>query len=134
MGDARRTLRVCKLLINDRDELVVKALSWALRALVERDSEAVRKFIEENEPWLPTLVRREVRRKVLTGRKTGHRLSAKLAQYVNVRVDAFTSVAVGTTIADRPPHRFVRARLRIRLLLTMSGVEAVMGMRMQDTR
>src|SRR5260370_41094599 len=33
-------------------------------------------------------------------------------------------VAVGTTIADRPPHRSVRARLRIRLLRRMSGVEA----------
>jgi hypothetical protein len=32
-------------------------------------------------------------------------------------------VAVGTTIADRPPRRSVRARLRIRLLLWMSGGE-----------
>jgi hypothetical protein len=39
---------------------------------------------------------------------------------------------LGTTIADRPPHRSVRARLRIRLLLRMNGVEAVIGMRMQD--
>src|SRR5712692_8274417 len=30
-------------------------------------------------------------------------------------------VAVGTTIADRPPHRSVRARLRIRLLPRMSS-------------
>jgi len=41
-------------------------------------------------------------------------------------------VAVGTTIADRPPHRSVRARLRIRLLLRMNGVEAVIRMGMQD--
>ncbi|SRR6266849_3504760 len=34
------------------------------------------------------------------------------------------SVAVGTTIADRPPRRSVRARLRIRLLLWMNGGEA----------
>src|SRR6516165_5103911 len=34
------------------------------------------------------------------------------------------SVAVGTTIADRPPRRSVRARLRIRLLLRMSGGKA----------
>src|SRR5260370_136595 len=32
-------------------------------------------------------------------------------------------VAVGTTIADRPPRRSVRARLRIRLLLWMNGGE-----------
>jgi hypothetical protein len=34
------------------------------------------------------------------------------------------TVAVGTIITDRPPHRAVRARLRIRLLRRMSGVEA----------
>ena len=35
--------------------------------------------------------------------------------------DAPIAVAVGTTIADRPPHRSVRARLRIRLLPRMSS-------------
>jgi hypothetical protein len=30
-------------------------------------------------------------------------------------------VTVGTTIADRPPHRSVRARLRIRLLPWING-------------
>src|ERR1700750_2427888 len=44
------------------------------------------------------------------------------------------TVAVGTTIADRPPHRSVRARLRIRLLRRMSGVEACIGIGMQDAR
>src|SRR5437016_2507397 len=44
------------------------------------------------------------------------------------------TVAVGTTIADRPPHRSVRARLRIRLLPRMNGVEALIGIGMQDTR
>ena len=33
-GDAPRTLRVCRALIADRDPMVVKALSWAVRALV----------------------------------------------------------------------------------------------------
>ena len=33
------------------------------------------------------------------------------------------TLAVGTTIAGRPPHRSVRARLRIRLLPRMNGVE-----------
>ena len=44
------------------------------------------------------------------------------------------TLAVGTTIADRPPHRSVRARLRIRLLSRMSGVEACVRIRMQSTR
>src|SRR5215510_11888420 len=44
------------------------------------------------------------------------------------------TVAVGTIIADRPPHRSVRARLRIRLLPRMNGVEALVGIGMQDVR
>ncbi|MDE3161301.1 MAG: DNA alkylation repair protein [Acidobacteriota bacterium] len=69
-GDARRTLLICSLLIDERDEMIVKALSWALRALVARDSKAVRQFIEENDVRLPALVRREVRQKLATGRKS----------------------------------------------------------------
>src|SRR5262249_10946835 len=42
--------------------------------------------------------------------------------------------AVGTIIADRPPHRTVRARLRIRLPPWMSGGEAYIGIRMQNAR
>src|ERR1035437_6952885 len=42
------------------------------------------------------------------------------------------NVAVGTTIADRPPHRSVQARLRIRLLLWMGGGEACVRIRMQN--
>jgi hypothetical protein len=44
------------------------------------------------------------------------------------------SVAVGTTIAGRPPHRSVRARLRIRLLPRMNGVEALVRISMQNVR
>src|SRR5262245_35145765 len=33
-GDTARTLMICELLVSDRDDMVVKALSWALRALV----------------------------------------------------------------------------------------------------
>ncbi len=42
------------------------------------------------------------------------------------------TVAVGTTITDRPTHRSVRARLRIRLLRRMSGVEACIGIGVQN--
>jgi 3-methyladenine DNA glycosylase AlkD len=68
-GDAGRTLRICKLLLHDRDEMVVKALSWALRALVQCDPAAVRRFVRENEAHLAALARREVRNKLATGRK-----------------------------------------------------------------
>src|SRR5260370_6152242 len=42
-------------------------------------------------------------------------------------------VAVGTTIADRPPHRSVRARSRIRLLPWISGGKANLRVGMQDS-
>jgi len=43
-----------------------------------------------------------------------------------------TTVAVGTTIADRPPHRSVRAPLRIRLLPGMPSGKAGHGVRVQN--
>jgi 3-methyladenine DNA glycosylase AlkD len=66
----RRTRLICSLLIDERDEMIVKALSWALRVLVARDPEVVRQFIEGNDARLPALVRREVRQKPATGRKS----------------------------------------------------------------
>jgi 3-methyladenine DNA glycosylase AlkD len=68
-GDAPRTLRVCRALVSDREDLVVKALSWALRALAERDPAAVRRFLALNHARLAPRVRREVGHKLRTGRK-----------------------------------------------------------------
>lgn len=68
-GDAPRTLAVCELLIADREDSVVKALSWALRALAVRDAQAVSKFIEEHQIELAPLVLREVQNKIQSGRK-----------------------------------------------------------------
>ena len=42
--------------------------------------------------------------------------------------------AVGTIITDRPPHRSVRALLRIRLPPWMRGEKASDGIRMQNAR
>jgi hypothetical protein len=42
------------------------------------------------------------------------------------------AVAVGTIIADRPPHRSVRALLRIRLPPRMAGVKALHRIRMEN--
>ncbi|HJT86257.1 MAG TPA: DNA alkylation repair protein [Bryobacteraceae bacterium] len=68
-GETRRTLRICDLLSEDRDPMVAKALSWALRALAVRDPDAVRQFVDQNEGRLPALVRREVRCKLASGIK-----------------------------------------------------------------
>lgn len=68
-GDAPRTLAICSMLIADRDDMVVKAMSWALRELAKRDAAATRRFIEENEANLAPRIVREVRNKLRTGLK-----------------------------------------------------------------
>jgi len=68
-GDVPRTLAVCRLLVDDRDDMVVKAMSWALRALVVHDPDAVREFLSEYEDTLAARVKREVRNKLATGLK-----------------------------------------------------------------
>ncbi len=68
-GDAKRTLRICRMLAQDRDDMVVKALSWALRDLIKHDANAVRAFIQKHESVLAARVLREVRNKLKTGLK-----------------------------------------------------------------
>jgi 3-methyladenine DNA glycosylase AlkD len=68
-GDPGRTLDICGRLVADRDDMVVKALSWALRELVVWDPGAVRGFLEAHDRELAARVRREVRSKLETGRK-----------------------------------------------------------------
>ena len=68
-GDAPRTLAVCDLLLEDRDDMVVKAMSWALRELVVWDAQAVADYIEQHEDVLAARVKREVRNKLETGVK-----------------------------------------------------------------
>lgn len=67
--DAKRTLAVCARLAADRDDMVEKALSWALRILAVRDADVVTAFVAENETVLTARVKREVRNKLSTGRK-----------------------------------------------------------------
>lgn len=73
-GDAERTLAICQKLAGDRDDMVVKAMSWALRELVPHDPQAVREFIRKNEKVLATRVKREVNNKLSTGLKNPGRL------------------------------------------------------------
>ena len=68
-GDAARTLAVCGMLADDHDDMVVKALSWALRALVVHDGDRVAAFLRRHEGILAARVVREVRNKLETGRK-----------------------------------------------------------------
>ena len=68
-GDTERTLKICRMLVSDRDDMVVKAQSWALRELGERDRQAVQKFLAQHESTLASRVLREVQNKLTTGLK-----------------------------------------------------------------
>jgi 3-methyladenine DNA glycosylase AlkD len=68
-GDTQRTLAVCELLMADRHDLVVKAVSWALRELSKRDPQSVRRFLADHPEQLAPRVLREVNNKLNTGLK-----------------------------------------------------------------
>ncbi|MGB3713209.1 MAG: DNA alkylation repair protein [Candidatus Promineifilaceae bacterium] len=76
-GDTVRTLAVCDAMISDRDDMVVKAMSWALRELAVPDPEAVRAYLKDHEDQLAARVRREVRNKLDTGLKNPRRKATK---------------------------------------------------------
>ena len=68
--DLRRVLQVCTLLAADGDDMVVKALSWALREIAKKHPEEARAFLEEHKHTLAARVVREVNNKLKTGLKT----------------------------------------------------------------
>ena len=70
-GDADRTLMICGLVAADGDEMVAKGLSWALRSLIAHDRRGVLRFLDDHDEVLAARVKREVRKKLVTGRKNG---------------------------------------------------------------
>lgn len=68
-GDESRTLRVCESVVSDPEQTVQKAISWALRELVPWNRDAVERFLSAHESAISARVRREVRRKLDTGKK-----------------------------------------------------------------
>jgi 3-methyladenine DNA glycosylase AlkD len=72
-GDVPRTLEICKILVNDKDDMVVKAMSWALRDLIRHDAGAVRNFLAKYDNVLAARVKREVNNKLTTGLKNPKR-------------------------------------------------------------
>ena len=73
LGADARVLAVCEALAGDRDDMVVKGLSWALRKLAKHDSAAVRDFLDRHGAALSARVRREVANKLTTGLKNPRR-------------------------------------------------------------
>ena len=72
-GDTPRTLEICEMLAADREDMVQKALSWALRELVWHDRNAVQSFLDFHDDHLAARVKREVRTKLTTGLKNPRR-------------------------------------------------------------
>jgi hypothetical protein len=68
-GDVPRTLSVCEFLLDDRDDMVTKAMSWALRELIVHDRAAVETFMTAHDAALAPRVKREVRNKLAIGLK-----------------------------------------------------------------
>ncbi|CAN0430304.1 unnamed protein product, partial [Phaeothamnion confervicola] len=68
-GDAKRTLAICEMLVDDYEDMVVKAMSWALRSLAPWEPAAVKGFLEKHDGVLAARARREVRNKLNTGLK-----------------------------------------------------------------
>ncbi len=68
-GDVRRTLMIAEHLAADHEDMIVKALSWAVRTLVQWDRAAVEDFLVRHDGDLAARVKREVRAKLRTGRK-----------------------------------------------------------------
>jgi 3-methyladenine DNA glycosylase AlkD len=55
--------------VDDHDDIVAKAISWALRELIVHDPAAVRDFLERYADQLAARVKREVKNKLETGLK-----------------------------------------------------------------
>jgi 3-methyladenine DNA glycosylase AlkD len=72
--DRRRVLRICALLAPDTEDMVVKALSWALREIAKKHPEEARNFLEKHRHTLAARVVREVNNKLRTGLKTPGRI------------------------------------------------------------
>jgi len=71
--DAGSTFEICLRLAADKDDMVEKAVSWALRYLSQKDRDAVVAFMEGHGERFRPRVKREVRNKLGTGLKNPKR-------------------------------------------------------------
>ena len=55
---------------HEKDILITKAISWLLRDLIKNHKTEVVKYLNKNEETLPKIAVREVKTKLLTGKKT----------------------------------------------------------------
>jgi 3-methyladenine DNA glycosylase AlkD len=67
--DIERVLALCTSLVSDRDDMVVKAMSWAVREVARQNPKAAKDFINAHRAALAPRVLREVNNKLKTGLK-----------------------------------------------------------------
>jgi len=65
------TLRQVDRLLDERDAMITRAISWVLREMTRHQAEDVARYLESRGDRLAALPRREVRSKLRTGRKSG---------------------------------------------------------------
>jgi 3-methyladenine DNA glycosylase AlkD len=75
--DGRKVIEICTLAVADRDDMVVKALSWALRELAKKHPGEAREFLARHRDALAARVIREVQNKIATGLKNPRRQAAR---------------------------------------------------------
>jgi 3-methyladenine DNA glycosylase AlkD len=68
--DLFKVAQICSLLVADRDDMVVKALSWALREVAKKHPKQAKTFLAQHKDVLAARVIREVNNKLRTGLKT----------------------------------------------------------------
>jgi hypothetical protein len=71
--DVSKVIEICTRLATDYEDMVVKALSWALRELSKKHPKPVREFLAQHNTILAARVIREVENKLRTGLKTPRR-------------------------------------------------------------
>jgi len=68
-GDVGRMLEYSEVLIDDKEDLIIKAISWVLREATKYDPRAVKDFLSQHEDRLAARIKREVSNKLETGLK-----------------------------------------------------------------
>lgn len=62
-------LKNVEKLEGEKDVLITKAVSWLLRSMIKTHPEIVKEYLDKNEESLPQIAVREVKSKLLTGKK-----------------------------------------------------------------
>ena len=68
-GDPERMLKYAAMLVDDHEDMIVKALSWVLRRAIRYDRKGVEQFLNDHKRQLAARIKREVRNKLDTGLK-----------------------------------------------------------------